>query len=290
LTFSGFFVPLRLVKASDSDFKFLPNMSDMQDEKEMGFLDHLEELRWHVVRAGLSVIAFAIVALIFQKEIFEYIIFAPKKPDFITYRVLCAISEATCFSPPELQLITRELGEQFFTGITVSLYFGVVLSFPYIFYEFWKFIKPGLYEKEVRVANRVIGATTFLFLLGICFGYFIIAPFTITFLGGYTLGSQAINSPTLTSYVNYLTMFTLPVGLAFELPVVVYFFAKLGIIGPEIMRKFRREAFLVVFVVAAIITPPDIISQVMIGIPLYILYELSIHVAKRVRAEADKES
>jgi sec-independent protein translocase protein TatC len=262
-------------------------MSDLNEEREMGFLDHLEELRWHVIRAGLSVIAFAMVALVFQKEIFEYIIFAPKKPDFITYRVLCAISDATCFSPPELQLITRELGEQFFIGITVSLYFGVVLSFPYIFYEFWKFIKPGLYEKEIRVANRVIGATTFLFLLGICFGYFIIAPFTITFLGGYTLGSQAINSPTLTSYVNYLTMFTLPVGLAFELPVVVYFFAKLGILGPQIMRKYRREAFLVVFVVAAIITPPDIISQVLIGIPLYMLYEFSIHVAKRVRAEAD---
>ncbi|MBP9055569.1 MAG: twin-arginine translocase subunit TatC, partial [Saprospiraceae bacterium] len=156
-------------------------ISDVQnagdDGKEMGFLDHLEELRWHVIRAGLAVIFFATIALIFQNEVFEYIIYAPKKPDFITYKLFCAISEATCFSPPELPLITRELGEQFFMGITVSIYIGVIASFPYIFYEFWKFIKPGLYQTEVKIANRLIGATSFLFILGVSFGYYIIAPF-----------------------------------------------------------------------------------------------------------------
>jgi sec-independent protein translocase protein TatC len=250
----------------------------------MGFLDHLEELRWHIIRAGLSVLFFAVLALIFQNQIFEYIIFAPKKADFPTYRLFCAISEATCFSPPELQLITRELGEQFFMGITVSLYLGFIISFPYIFYEFWKFIKPGLYDNEVKVASRLIGVVAFLFILGVCFGYFVIAPFAITYLGNYTVGTEAINSPTLSSYVNYLTMFTIPVGISFELPVIVYFLAKLGIVGPDMMKKYRREAFLVIFIVAAIITPPDALTQILVGIPMYLLYEVSIRVAANVRA------
>ncbi len=261
---------------------FSGNQAENGDETEMGFLDHLEELRWHVIRAGIAVVSFAIIALVFQKEVFEYIVYAPKKPDFITYRLFCAVSDATCFSPPELPLITRELGEQFFMGITVSIYLGVIASFPYIFYEFWKFIKPGLYEKELKIANRLIGVTSFLFILGVCFGYYIIAPFAITFLGSYSVGTEAVNSPTLSSYVNYLTMFTLPVGLAFELPIVVYFLAKIGLVGPEIMRKYRREAFLVIFIVAAIITPPDALTQILVGIPMYILYEISIRVAANV--------
>jgi sec-independent protein translocase protein TatC len=261
---------------------FSGNQAENGDETEMGFLDHLEELRWHVIRAGIAVVSFATIALVFQKEVFEYIVYAPKKPDFITYRLFCAVSDATCFSPPELPLITRELGEQFFMGITVSIYLGVIASFPYIFYEFWKFIKPGLYEKELKIANRLIGVTSFLFILGVCFGYYIIAPFAITFLGSYSVGTEAVNSPTLSSYVNYLTMFTLPVGLAFELPIVVYFLAKIGLVGPEIMRKYRREAFLVIFIVAAIITPPDALTQILVGIPMYILYEISIRVAANV--------
>jgi sec-independent protein translocase protein TatC len=262
---------------------FFPKKNKAGDEsKEMGFLDHLEELRWHVIRAGIAVIVIAIVALVFQNEVFEYVIYAPKKPTFITYKVFCAISEATCFGPPELQLITRELGEQFFMGITVSLYLGLVVAFPYIFYEFWKFIKPGLYEQEIKIANRLIGVTSLLFILGVSFGYFVIAPFAITFLGSYTVGTEAINSPTLASYVNYLTMFTIPVGLAFELPIVVYFLAKIGVIGPEVMKKFRREAFLVIFIVAAVITPPDALTQILVGIPMFILYEISITVAARV--------
>lgn len=260
-----------------------------EEGEEMGFLDHLEELRWHVIRAGIVVSVFAIIALIFQNEVFEYIVYAPKKPDFITYKIFCALSDATCFSPPELPLITRELGEQFFMGITVSLYIGVIASFPYIFYEFWKFIKPGLYETEVKVANRLIGATSFLFILGVAFGYYIIAPFAISFLGSYSVGTEAVNSPTLSSYVSYLTMFTIPVGLAFELPIVVYFLARIGLIGPQIMKKYRREAFLVIFIIAAIITPPDALTQILVGIPMYILYEISITVAARVVKDGEEK-
>jgi sec-independent protein translocase protein TatC len=252
------------------------------EAREMGFLDHLEELRWHIIRAISAILIFAIVALIFQKWIFQNVIFAPKQKEFLTYRLFCALSERTCFYPPELPLITRELGEQFFIGIQVCLYMGFIAAFPYVFYEFWKFIKPGLYEHELKIANRLIFVTSFLFILGVCFGYFLIAPFAITWLGSYDVGSDAINSPTLASYVNYLTMFTLPTGLAFELPIVAYFLAKIGLIGPDIMKKYRREAFLVIFIIAAIITPPDAITQILIGIPVYMLYEVSIQIVSRV--------
>ncbi|MBK9736618.1 MAG: twin-arginine translocase subunit TatC [Saprospiraceae bacterium] len=270
---------------------FLKNIisGNKNDTNDMGFLDHLEELRWHVIRASISVGVFTIIALVFQNEVFEYIIYAPKKPDFITYRMFCYISEATCFHPPDLQLITRELGEQFFMGITVSIYIGVIISFPYIFYEFWKFIKPGLYEKEKQMAGKLVGVTSFLFILGVAFGYYIIAPFAITYLGSYSVGTEAINSPTLSSYVSYLTMFTLPTGLAFELPIIVFFLAKAGIIGPEVMKKYRREALLIIFIVAAIITPPDALTQILVGIPMYILYEISINVAYRVIREKNLE-
>jgi len=250
--------------------------------KEMGFLDHLEELRWHVIRAAISIVLFAILALIYQKWVFEHIIFAPKQKDFLTYRMFCALSERTCFYPPDLPLITRELGEQFFIGIAVSIYLGFVAAFPYVFYEFWKFIKPGLYETERRIASRLVFVTSLLFSIGVAFGYFLIAPFAITWLGSYTVGTEAINSPTLASYVNYLTMFTIPTGLAFELPIVVFFLAKAGIVGPEIMKKFRREALLVIFILAAIITPPDAITQILIGVPVYLLYEISIMIAANV--------
>ncbi|MEZ4910433.1 MAG: twin-arginine translocase subunit TatC [Saprospiraceae bacterium] len=257
--------------------------NDIQNEgKEMGFLDHLEELRWHVIRAAIGVIVFAIVALIFQTEVFEYIIFAPLKSSFVTYELLCNISDATCFRPPKIPIITRELGEQFFVGLTVSIYLGIIASFPYIFYEFWKFISPGLYESELKIANRLIGVTSMLFIIGVLFGYYIIAPFAITYLGSYSVGVEAVTSPTLSSYINYLVMFTIPTGIAFELPIIIYFLSKLGIVGAQSLRKYRKEAFLIIFIVAAIITPPDALTQTLIGLPVFALYELSILIAVRV--------
>lgn len=256
-----------------------------EDSKEMGFLDHIEELRWHLIRGIVVVISIAGISLFFQDEIFEYIIYAPKKPNFITYRIMCAISEATCFGPPDMQLITRELGEQFFMGMKVSLYLGAIIAFPYLFYEFWLFIKPGLYEKEVKVASNLIGVTSSLFIIGVLFGYFIISPFAITYLGNYTVGTEAINSPTLASYITYLTMFTVPVGFAFEMPVIIYFLAKIGLIGPAFMKKYRREAILIIFLIASVITPPDVLSQILVGVPMVILYEVSIRVAKKVEQQ-----
>lgn len=270
-------------------FNLFSSSKGNNPDGEMGFLDHLEELRWHVIRAAIAIVLFAIIALVYQEWIFKHIIFAPKNADFPTYTFFCWLSERTCFTPPELTLITRELGEQFFIGITVSLYLGFILSFPYVFYEFWKFIKPGLHDTEKNVAQGLVVITSLLFTLGVLFGYYVIAPFAITWLGGYTVGVDAINSPTLASYVNYLTMFTLPTGLAFELPIVVYFLAKTGIVGPNILKKYRRHALLIIVIVSAVITPPDAMTQILVSIPVYVLYEISIVIAARV-INAKKET
>ncbi len=253
-------------------------------EQEMSFLDHLEELRWHIIRSLGSVIFFAIIVFVFKEFVFDNIIFAPRRDDFITYRFMCLLSEFTCFKPPEFNIIPRDFGEKFFTHLKISFWLGIIISFPYIFYEIWKFIKPGLYKNEQKAATGMVFICSSLFLTGVGFGYFIISPFAIKFLAGYTLSSEeVINSSSLASYVSYLTMFTIPAGIVFELPVVVYFLSRIGILTPAFMRTYRRHAIVVILIFAAIITPPEVITQILIGIPVIILYEISIFVSARTQ-------
>ncbi len=255
--------------------------------KEMSFLEHLEELRWHIIRAVISIAIFAIAIFVAGDLVFKYVILAPKEASFVTYQFICGLSEQLCFHPPEFDLITRELGEQFIVHLKVSAVLGVVIAFPYIFWELWRFIRPGLYAAEQKAARGIVLICSLLFLSGVLFGYFVIAPFAITFLASYNVG--AVSAPTLASYVNYMTMFTLPTGIVFELPVVVYFLSKIGLVTPDFMRAYRRHAFIIILILAAIITPPDVITQMLIGAPLYLLYEISIVISKRVtKAEAAK--
>ncbi|MCB0576622.1 MAG: twin-arginine translocase subunit TatC, partial [Saprospiraceae bacterium] len=183
--------------------------------------------------------------------------------------------------PPAFELITRQLGEVLMQHLYVSFWLGMIGAFPYIFWEFWRFISPGLYEKERKAVRGVVFVCSLLFLAGVAFGYFVIAPFSISFLAGYTLEGLQV-APTLDSYVTYMTMFTLPMGLVFEMPILGYFLAKIGLIGPAFLRQFRRHAVVVILIIAAIITPPDVVSQTMVGIPLYILYEVSILVVANI--------
>lgn len=263
-------------------FKKGEDKSNVEDEAEMSFLDHLEVLRWHLIRSIAVILLGAIVVFIAKDWIFDYIIFAPKKDTFPTYRILCSLGETLCMQPPKLELITRELGEQFMIHIKSSIILGFVLAFPYVMYEVWRFIKPGLYSKEKKYARGFVFVCSSLFLAGILFGYFVISPFAITFLGSYSVGSEATNSPTLASYVNYMSMFTLPAGIIFELPVVVYFLAKIGVVNAAGMRKYRKHAFVSILILSAIITPPDVVTQFLIGIPIFVLYEISIVVTKRI--------
>ncbi|MBY5957755.1 twin-arginine translocase subunit TatC [Membranicola marinus] len=256
--------------------------------QEMSFLDHLEELRWHLIRAILSILAIAIVVFVMKNFVFENIIFAPKEPDFATYRFFCWISDALCFSPPDFKVQAFKIEEQFVTHIKVSIILGFIVSFPYVFYEMWKFVKPGLYKKEVVAARGIVGVCSTLFLIGVAFGYFIITPFALTFLTNYNL-ADTVAQPTLTSYVNNLTMYTLPTGLIFELPVVMFMLAKIGLVTAKDLKTYRKVAFVVILVVSAIITPPDLMTQLMITIPLYALYELSIKVVSRVEKNMDDD-
>ena len=262
-------------------------MDKKQEEAEMSFLDHLEELRWHLMRAVSSIVIFALVIFSAKDFVFHHIIFGPKRADFVFYRFSCRISkslglgERLCLEPPEFDFVTPGFGELFITHLKVSLVLGIAISMPYIFWEIWRFIKPGLLPKEKKAARGFVFISSSLFISGLCFGYFIIAPFAVSFLAGYEIeGVKA--TPALASYVSYLTMFTIPTGIVFQLPIVVYFLSKVGLMTPEFMRRYRRHAFIMILILAAAITPPDMITQLLIGIPLYFLYEISIVISKRV--------
>jgi sec-independent protein translocase protein TatC len=259
------------------------------EEKEMSFLDHLEELRWHILRSILYIGVVAIATFVAKDFVFNNIIFGPLSKDFLTYRILCGISDFICFYPPEMELITRVLGEQFLTHIKVSAWLGLVVSFPLVFWEIWKFISPGLYQKERSASRGIVLICSFLFMLGVLFGYFVMAPFAIKFLAEYSVGSFAVTAPTLSSFVGYMTMFTVPTGIVFEMPVVVFFLARAGLLGPGVMKKYRKHAVVGILLLAAIITPPDVVTQFLIGMPIFMLYEISITIAKRAEKKYQKE-
>ena len=265
------------------------------DEKEMSFLDHLEELRWHIIRSLIAIVGVGIVLFIFHNPLFDYVITGPKHPNFVSYIAFCNLSqwlglgEMMCFSPPEFDIIAVGFAETFITSIKVSFIGGFVVAFPYVFYEIWNFIRPGLYDQERKATRGVVAVCSFLFLLGVSFGYFVIAPFATNFLAGYTLPEVA-NSPTLKSFIGYMVMFTLPAGLIFELPIVVYFLSKFGLVTADTMRNYRKHAVIGILILASILTPPDVVTQFLIGIPLYILYEVSILIAGRVKDEDEEEA
>ncbi|MDH3648149.1 MAG: twin-arginine translocase subunit TatC [Saprospiraceae bacterium] len=254
---------------------------------EMTFLEHLEELRWHIIRATASIALFAIVMFTNKEFVFDRIIFGPKWDSFPTYKFFCKILNILC-SPPEFMVQAFKVEEKFITHLKVSIILGIIVSFPYIFWEVWKFIKPGLYQNERNAARGIVFVCSALFLIGVLFGYYIISPFALNFLTGYEL-ADTISTPTLTSYVNNMAMYTVPTGIVFELPVVVYFFTKIGLITPDFLKQYRKMAFVVILVMSAIITPPDVITQFLIGVPLYILYEISIVISMRVVANQEKE-
>lgn len=261
--------------------------------KEMSFLEHLEELRWHIIRSLMAIVGLGILLFIFHKWLFREVIFGPTEPDFLSYRFVCSLSEFLgmgdnlCFTPPKFPKIATGFGEAFIISIKVSFVMGFIAAFPYVLWEFWKFIKPGLYPKEQQAARGMVGICSSLFLTGVLFGYYIISPFAINFLAGYDVPGVE-NTPTVSSFINYMIMFTAPAGLIFELPIIVYFLSKVGLVTPEGMRHYRRHSIIGILIVAAMITPPDVVTQFLIGIPLYVLYEASILVSAKVNKENEE--
>jgi sec-independent protein translocase protein TatC len=265
--------------------------ADLNQEKEMTFLDHLEVLRWHLVRSILAIIVFAIVAFIFHKVIFDYVILAPKTPEFWTNQKLCALGDlvnmaSLCINAVPFEVINISMAGQFSTHIMVSLVLGVILAFPYIFWEFWRFIKPALYDNEKKSSQGAIFYTSLLFMLGVLFGYFLIVPLSVHFLGSYSVSDQVENTINLKSYISTVTSVVLASGLIFELPILVLFLAKAGLVTPAFLRKYRKHSIVVILALSAIITPPDVFSQVLVCLPLLILYEIGISIAKRIEAKS----
>jgi sec-independent protein translocase protein TatC len=263
-------------------------MSEEKNKGDMSFLDHLEVLRWHLVRAAIVIILFTILAFIFKGFVFDDVILAQKSADFWTYQLFCKFShligngDALCMQEMSFGLINITMSGQFSLHIMVSLVSGVILAFPYILFEIWRFITPALAKKEKRNALGLVFSGSILFILGILFGYYFVSPLSVQFLGNYTVSDQVQNQITLGSFISTVTTVTLVCGLVFQLPLIVYFLSKLGLLTPEFMRKYRKHAVVVTLVLSAIITPPDISSQVLLTIPLLILYEFSIYVSKMV--------
>ncbi len=269
--------------------------TEEKEGAEMSFLEHLEELRWHILRSLAAIVIVGIILFINQDWLFDKVIFAPTEGDFLSYRAFCKLSgwlglgDTMCLQPPEFRKQAIGFGEAFITSIKVSFITGFIVAFPYVFYQVWSFIRPGLYKQERRAARGAVFVCSSLFLLGVLFGYYIISPFAVKFLAGYTIPGVE-NSPTLSSLINYMIMFTAPAGLIFELPVVVYFLSKIGLVTPDDMRKYRRHAIIGILILAAMLTPPDVVTQFLIGIPLFFLYEISILVSARViREEQERE-
>jgi sec-independent protein translocase protein TatC len=262
---------------------------EIKGDVEMSFLDHLEVLRWHLVRSAIAIVVLACYFFIEKELIFDKIILAPKYTNFITYRVMCRLDDlvnaggALCVNQLNFDLINTDLSGQFTMHMWISIMSGFVAAIPYILWEIWRFIKPALKEKERKNATGFVFYASALFIMGVLFGYYVVVPLSVNFLGSYQVSASVANMISVDSFVGTVTNITLASGIVFELPILVYFLSSLGILTPEFMRKFRRHAVVVILVVAAIITPsPDITSQMLVALPLYVLYEISIFVSRFV--------
>jgi sec-independent protein translocase protein TatC len=256
--------------------------------KEMSFLDHLEDLRWHLLRSVIAILLAGVAAFVAKDFVFDVLLFGPKNNDFLTYRLLCQVSnflgfdDSFCISELPFRIQSRTMAGQFSAHIWTSITLGFVIAFPYVIYQFWKFISPGLYTYERKTASGFIGVSSLLFFMGVLFGYYVVTPLSVRFLGTYTVSSEVYNDFDLSSYTALIRASVLASGLIFELPILIYFLTKVGLVTPELMRKYRKISLVLVMFLSAVITPPDVASQIIVAIPVLILYELSIFISKRV--------
>lgn len=255
---------------------------------EMSFLDHLEDLRWHLIRATMAIVLVGTVAFIFSRSVFKLIIFAPLDMSFPTYSMLCKagqlINVETSFCNESLPMIiqNRTMAGQFSADIWTSILAGFIISFPYVIYQMWKFISPGMHQNERKHSKGFIIISSLLFFLGVLFGYYIVTPLSINFLANYNISDMVENQVDISSYIALVRSAALASGLVFELPIIIYFLTKVGLVTPQGLKKYRKYALVIVLILSAIITPPDIASQIIVAIPILILYQVSIYISKVV--------
>lgn len=270
-----------------SDNKLIKAIKDKGKtmEAEMSFFDHLEALRWHLIRSAIAIVIITCFVFYYYTWIFNTVILGPSKPDFWTYRMLCAIGDLLhrpgfCIDKINIQLINTEMAGQFTLVINSSLLIGLTLGFPYLLFELWRFIRPALHEKERKAASGFVFYATALFILGVLFGYYVITPESINFLSGFTVSDTIHNMFDIDSYLSSVSTLTLATGIVFELPILVYVLSNLGILTAKFMRETRRYAIIIIMIVAAVVTPtPDMMTMTVVSIPLFILYEVGIMVS-----------
>lgn len=270
------------------------------DGAEMSFVEHLEVLRWHLVRSAAVLVVVAIVIFIFVDWVFDKIVFAPAQKDFVTYKALCdfgkwlRIGDTLCMPPIDITLLGNTVSGPFMSAINISFMSAIIVAFPYLLWELWRFVKPALNKKEIQYAQGSFWWVSLCFFVGAAFGYFLLAPFTFNFLANFQLGKMGVYQylPTLDDYIDTLTSLILGCGIAFEMPIIVYVLSKLGIVTPQFLKTYRKYAYVIILILAAVITPsPDWTSQMIVAIPLIMLYEISIMLSKRVAKEkAEKEA
>lgn len=264
-------------------------------EAEMSFFDHLDVLRGHLIRASIAIVIFTVLAFTFYDFIFDKIIMGPGRVDFWTYRMMCAATEKFnlgaefCVQKLNYNIINTEMGGQFTLQINSSLMFGVILGVPYLLYEIWRFVKPALHENERKSATGFVFWASFLFIIGLLFGYFIICPLSINFLSNYEVSSAINNQITIASYFSIVATLAVGAGITFELPIIIFILSKLGIMTPQFMRSSRRYATVLILIIAAVVTPtPDLLTMLTVSFPLFLLYEASIYVSAIVERRKKK--
>lgn len=265
-----------------------------KSEAEMSFLEHLEELRWHIIRSILAIVVFMVVAFVFKNIIFDHVILAPKDPGFFTNRILCQLghmlgTDKLCINTTPFEIINIKMAGQLTTHITVAMVSGLILAFPFIIREFWLFFKPALHTNEAQYARGAVLASSLLFFAGVLFGYYMLAPLSIHFLTSYEVSMDVTNQINIRSFIGTLSSICLATGVIFELPIIAFFLTKIGVITPELMKKYRKHSIVVIVILSAIITPPDVFSQLLVSIPLFFLYEVSIHISKRVVQKKERD-
>ncbi|HEX7845822.1 MAG TPA: twin-arginine translocase subunit TatC, partial [Chitinophagaceae bacterium] len=263
---------------------------------EMSFIDHLEELRWHLIRSVIAILIGAIVTFIYARDIVDKILFAPADNSFITYKWLCDLShfigagDAICLAGVDAKFQSNTMTGQFISTFTIAFVGGFIIAFPYVFWEFWKFVRPALSPKELKKTRGVIFWVSLLFFMGVFFGYYILTPFMVNFYFSYTLSDKIVNFPNFSDYIENLIYTTVGIGVLFQMPLLVMVLAKVGIITARFLRKYRRHAFVLIVIAAAIITPStDPFSLMIVTIPLYLLFEASVILASRINRSQEKE-
>lgn len=265
-----------------------------EEESSMSFLDHLEQLRWHLLRSIVAVFVFTVAAFLAKSFVFGTVILGPSKPDFITYTTLCQVADALsipalCIEELPFIIQSRQMTGQFSMHMTSSVVIGLIIAFPYLFWEIWRFVSPGLHENERKAARGAVFFVSVLFFMGAGFGYFILAPLSINFLSNYQVDPSIMNEFDITSYISTLSMLVIASAIMFQLPVIIYFLSMSGLVSSTWLRSYRRHAVVAILVVSALITPPDIISQLLIAMPILVLYEVGIKIAVRLEKKRAKE-